>query len=79
MNIKLCSGLVIHCHFNQIRISEYPVVEKDADVFADFLLSTDATNVSDSDSSSDSPVTESLPSNHCYPLRARKAPDRLNL
>jgi len=71
VNIKLSNGLVIHRHFNQIckrTVDECP--EKDPDVFADFLSNTDTTDVSGSATSSDSPVSEQLPSNCRYPLKS---------
>ena len=83
VKVKLTSGLVIHRHLDQIRkrtVEESPVPDTDPDAYAYFPMNNDESNVSDNNSASPGlPAIEQLPQNRRYPLRTRKAPDRLNL
>ena len=86
LKVKLTSDFVIHHHFDQIRkrsIEEIPQnteLVTDSDVYAYFPVNNDKPETSSSQSGSlDIPPTEQLPQNCRYPLRTRKAPDRLNL
>jgi len=75
VEVKLSSGLVIHRYFDQIckRAVDNPVSATDPDIYADFPA-----NISDNELSQASSM-EQAPQNRRYPLKIRKAPDRLNL
>ena len=88
IKIKLTSGLVIHCHFDQIRkrsIEEIPKdteLVTDSDAYAYLPVNNDEPETSSSQLGSPGvPATEQLPQNYYQglSLRTRKAPDCLNL
>ena len=85
VKVKLTNGLVIHRHFDQVRkrtINDLPAEsapESDPEAYTYISVNSDEPVVSESMSSSEAPVVEQLPHNRRYPLRIRKAPDRLNL
>ena len=83
---KLTSGLVIHRHFDQICKRSTEEIPKDTELVTDFdaytylPVNSDKPETSSSQlESPDVPETKQLPQNHRYPLRTRKAPDRLKL
>ena len=77
----------MHRHFDQIRkrtVDEQPMQETDPNVYVDFPSNIDESDVSvpvleSVAGSPNSSETEQLPQSRRYPLRTRKAPDRLNL
>ena len=85
VKVKLTNGLVIHRHFDQVHkrtINDPPAEsapESDPEAYTYISVNSDEPVVSESMSSSEAPVVEQLPHNQRYPLRIRKAPDRLNL
>ena len=86
LKVKLTSGLVIHRHFDQIRKGSVDVTPGDTELIADSdaytYLPINNDNPETTLSQAGSPevlATEQLPQNQRYPLRTRKAPDRLNL
>ena len=86
LKVKLTSGLVIHRHFDQIRKRSVDVKPGDTELVADSDAYTylpvnndDPETTSSQAGSPEVLATEQLPQNQRYPLRIRKAPDRLNL
>ena len=84
VKVKLTSGLVVHCHFDQIRkrIADEPPVESVSEshpkAYTYISVNSDKP-VSETVSSPEAPAVEQIPHYRRYPLRIRKAPDRLNL
>ena len=85
VKVKLTSGLVIHHHFDQIRkrTVEEPTVEPasecDSEAYTYVSVNSDESVVSETVASPAAPAAEQTPLIRRYPLRIRKAPDRLNL
>ena len=77
---------MIHRHFDQIRKRSTEEIPKDTGLVTDFdaytylPVNNDETETNSSQlESPDVPETKQLPQNRRYPLRTRKAPDRLKL
>ena len=82
VKVKLTSGLVIYRHFDQIRkrTVDEPPIESESDPEAYTYISVNSDKpVSETVSSPEAPAVEQIPHDRRYPLRIRKAPDRLNL
>ena len=85
VKVKLISDLVIHRHFDQIRkrTVEEPTVEPasecDSEAYTYISVNSDESVVSETVASPAAPAAEQTPLTRRYPLRIRKAPDRLNL
>ena len=76
---------MIHRHFDQIRkrTVEEPTVEPasecDSEAYTYISVNSDKSVVSETVASPVAPAAEQTPLTRRYPLRIRKAPDRLNL
>ena len=85
VKVKLTSGLVIHRDFDQIRkrtVDEPtvdPASECDSKAYTYISVNSDESVVSETVTSPESSAAEPTPHTRRYPLRIRKAPDRLNL
>ena len=85
VKVKLTSGLVIHRHFDQIRkrtVDEptvEPASECDSKAYTYISVNSDESVVSETVTSPEASAAEPTPHTRRYPLRIRKAPDRLNL
>ena len=82
VKVKLASGLVIHCHFNQAckRTVDKPPVESvsesDLEAYIYISVNSDEPVVSKTTSSPDAPAVTQLPHNCRYPFRIRRPPDQ---
>ena len=79
VKVKLTSGLVIHHHFDQIskELLTNPQLSQ-CQSYTYIPVNSDEP-VSETVSSPEAPTIEQIPHYRRYPLRIRKAPDRLNL